>query len=183
MSEQPTKIETELQFDDTPTGMASRWSVEMAAAAENQKKYLESGEKVVKRFLDNRSEMQGEGQTRVNLFSSNVQTLQALLYGKEPKVDVKRKFADPNDDIARIGGEAFGRPGGLKRDRGGQQEDGNPYRFFHGVRGSFLRFGRNLPPMNIQVNSSRARRFDSGGHIREKIRCFLSFSPLPGAIV
>jgi len=102
MSEQPTKIETEQQFDDTPTGMASRWSVEMAAAAENQKKYLESGEKVVKRFLDNRSEMQGEGQTRVNLFSSNVQTLQALLYGKEPKVDVKRKFADPNDDIARI---------------------------------------------------------------------------------
>jgi len=106
---QVTKIETEQQFDDTPTGIASKWSVEMNAAAENQKKYLESGERVVKRFLDNRSEMQGEGQTRVNLFSSNVQTLQALLYGKEPKVDVKRKFADPNDDIARLGGEVLQR--------------------------------------------------------------------------
>ena len=109
MSEQPTKIETEQQFDDTPSGIAAKWTVEMAAAAENQKKYLESGEKVVKRFLDNRSDMPSEGDTRVNLFTSNVQTLQALLYGKEPRVDVKRKFADPNDDIARVGGEVLQR--------------------------------------------------------------------------
>lgn len=106
---QVTKIETEQQFDDTPTGLALKWTVEMNAAAENQKKYLESGEKVVKRFLDNRSDMKSDGETRVNLFSSNVQTLQALLYGKEPKVDVKRKFADPNDDIARLGGEVLQR--------------------------------------------------------------------------
>jgi len=50
-----------------------------------------------------------EGDTRVNLFTSNIQTLQALMYGKEPKVDVKRKFADPNDDIARVGGEVLQR--------------------------------------------------------------------------
>jgi hypothetical protein len=109
MSEQPTKIETEAQFDDTPTGMAAKWSVEMKAASENQKKYIETGEKVVKRFLDNRSDVKTDADTRVNLFSSNVQTLQALLYGKEPKVDVKRKFADPNDDIARLGGEVLQR--------------------------------------------------------------------------
>ena len=106
---QITKIETESQFDDTPTGLALKWSTEMGAAEENQKKYVENGEVVVKRFLDMRSDMRGDGSTRVNLYTSNVQTLQALLYGKEPKVDVKRKFADPNDDIARVGGEVLQR--------------------------------------------------------------------------
>ena len=103
------KIETEAQFDDSPTGLALKWNAEMVAAAENQKSWIEAGEKVVKRFLDNRSDLRSDGDTRVNLFTSNVQTLQALLYGKEPKVDVKRKFADPNDDIARVGGEVLQR--------------------------------------------------------------------------
>jgi hypothetical protein len=106
---QITKIETESQFDDSPSGLALKWSTEMGAAEENQKKYVENGEVVVKRFLDMRSDMRGDGSTRVNLYTSNVQTLQALLYGKEPKVDVKRKFADPNDDIARVGGEVLQR--------------------------------------------------------------------------
>jgi len=103
------KIETEAQFDDSPTGLALKWNAEMVAAAENQKSWVEAGDKVVKRFLDNRSDLRSDGDTRVNLFTSNVQTLQALLYGKEPKVDVKRKFADPNDDIARVGGEVLQR--------------------------------------------------------------------------
>jgi len=103
------KIESEQQFDDTPEGLAARWNAEMKAAQENQKVWIESGDRVVKRFLDNRSDLRFDGQTRVNLFTSNVQTLMALLYGKEPKVDVKRRFADPNDDIARVGGEVLQR--------------------------------------------------------------------------
>lgn len=110
-NEPVSKIDSEEQFGYSPEGLAAKWSVEMNAAEENQKKFIESGDRVVKRFLDLRG---GEGQrydgdTRVNLFSSNVQTLQSLLYGKEPKVDVKRKFADPNDDVARVGGEVLQR--------------------------------------------------------------------------
>ena len=104
-----TKIESEEQFSDSPTGIALKWQAEMDAAEQNQKTWLESGEKVVKRFLDNRTDYRTEGDTRVNLFTSNVVTLQALLYGKEPKVDVKRRFADPNDDVARVGGEVLQR--------------------------------------------------------------------------
>jgi len=66
------KIETEAQFDDSPTGLALKWNAEMVAAAENQKSWVEAGDKVVKRFLDNRSDLRSDGDTRVNLFTSNV---------------------------------------------------------------------------------------------------------------
>jgi hypothetical protein len=102
-------MESQDQFEYSPTGLAAKWSAEMAAAEENQKYALESGAKVVKRFLDNRSELRNDGETRVNLFTSNVQTLQALLYGKEPKVDVKRRFADHDDKVARLGAEILQR--------------------------------------------------------------------------
>ena len=104
-----TKIDSSDQFPDTPEGIAARWSVEMKSAEENSKTWIDSGKTIVKRFLDNRQDMRSEGDTRVNLFTSNIQTLQALMYGKEPKVDVKRKFADPNDDVARVGGEVLQR--------------------------------------------------------------------------
>jgi hypothetical protein len=107
--ENSQKIESERQFDDSPEGIASKWSVEMKAAADNSQPWIDAGDKTVKRFLDMRNDQRSEGDTRINLFSSNVQTLQALMYGKEPKVDVKRKFADPNDDVARIGGEVLQR--------------------------------------------------------------------------
>ena len=103
------KIENAEQFDDSPTGWAERWDVEMKGAEENQKRWIESGEKVVKRFLDNRDDARSEGDTRVNLFTANVQTLRALLYGKKPQVDVKRRFADPGDDVARVAGEILQR--------------------------------------------------------------------------
>ena len=107
--ENTQKIESETQFDDSPEGTASKWTVEMKAAQDNSQPWIDAGDKIVKRFLDTRNDQRSEGDTRINLFSSNVQTLQALMYGKEPKVDVKRKFADPNDDIARVGGEVLQR--------------------------------------------------------------------------
>jgi hypothetical protein len=96
------------QFPDTTHGWADRWRVEMDSAEENQRKWVERGDKVVKRFLDNREATVG-GDTRINLFTANVQTLQALLYGKTPQVDVKRRFADPGDDQARVAGEILQR--------------------------------------------------------------------------
>ena len=102
-------IETQAEFEKDPTGQAKRWYVEMKAAQENQKSFLERGDKVIKRFVDDRTGERREGDTRVNLFTANVQTLRALLYGKTPSVDVKRRFADPNDDGARIAGEILQR--------------------------------------------------------------------------
>ena len=103
-------IETAKQFPDDAVGWAQRWNVEMNAAKENQRAWTERGDRVVKRFTDDREgDTRLAGETRVNLFTANVQTLRALLYGKTPQVDVKRRFADPNDDIARVAGEMLQR--------------------------------------------------------------------------
>ena len=102
-------IESQDEFTKTPSGQARRWSVEMKAAQENMKSFLDRGDKVIKRFVDDRSGERRDGDTRVNLFTANVQTLRALLYGKTPAVDVKRRFADPDDDPARMAGEILQR--------------------------------------------------------------------------
>jgi hypothetical protein len=101
--------ESATSFEKNPRGQARRWHVEMKAAEENQKDWLERGDKIVKRFLDDRTGERRDGDTRVNLFTANVQTLRALLYGNTPKVDVKRRFADPGDDGARLAGEMLQR--------------------------------------------------------------------------
>jgi hypothetical protein len=49
------------------------------------------------------------GETRVNLYTANVQTVRAIMYGKTPKVDCARRFADSADDVARVSAEVFER--------------------------------------------------------------------------
>jgi hypothetical protein len=45
----------------------------------------------------------------LNLFTANTQTLESLLFGKTPQVDVERKYADSADDIARVAAEILER--------------------------------------------------------------------------
>ena len=106
----PDTIERSSQFDKTPTGWAELWFIEMKSADADQKRWQERGDKVIRRFVDEREgEQKGRGDTRINLFTANVQTLRALLYGKTPNVDVKRRFSDPGDDGARLAGEILQR--------------------------------------------------------------------------
>ncbi len=90
-------IESRAQFKDTPQGLQERWTIEIQAARENVKKFHSTGDKVVKRYLDERENENGP-RSRLNLFHSTVVTQRALLYGKQPTVDVDRRFADADDD-------------------------------------------------------------------------------------
>lgn len=83
-----------------PQAQVSRWAVEFAAAREDVEKWHQRGAKIVQRFKDERK--RADRNTRWNLFSSNVQTQMALLYGQVPKVDVSRRFGDAQDDVARV---------------------------------------------------------------------------------
>lgn len=105
------KIETADQYAQTPTGQASYWEVEMAASKEELEAFHTRGDKVNKRFVGQGSGEQKISETsyKVNLFTANVQTLRSLLYGKTPNVEVKRRHADPGDDIARLAGEMLQR--------------------------------------------------------------------------
>jgi hypothetical protein len=74
--------------------------------------YHNMARRAVAAFLDSRGEYQNDRRIpnyRVNLFNSNIKTLQATLFAKMPKVEADRRFLDPNDEIARVAGEMMTR--------------------------------------------------------------------------
>lgn len=82
-----------------------KWQDELETAKKWFRKFQKDGDKIVKAYLDERTSQDDEfGMTssRLNLFHSNVTTLMAMLYGQIPKVEVTRRFADANDDAARV---------------------------------------------------------------------------------
>ncbi len=108
------QIDSRKDFKDTPTGWYRRWDSEMVAAGKRVKKWHKQADKIQARYADRRGmqgsrgystdEVGGGGNAfRVNLFNANVNTLRSMLYGSTPKVDVSRRFADSDDDAARVG--------------------------------------------------------------------------------
>ena len=103
------QIEKASQFDDSPEGWQARWTVEMAAADKELRDWWKRGDEIIKIYIDDRRMTHDSSDTRVNLFSANVQTVRSLLYGQTPRSDVKRRFNDPGDGVARVGGEMLQR--------------------------------------------------------------------------
>jgi hypothetical protein len=95
-------------FKDTPDEQARRWSMELSAARKEVEAWHNSAKKILERFKDERQASEN-GDTRWNLFTSNIQTQRAMLYGRPPQVSVDRRFADANDDVARVAGEMLRR--------------------------------------------------------------------------
>jgi len=109
-----SNIKTSREFKNTPTGWYKRWATEMVAADKRIRKWHRQSDKIQARYADRRGMQGSQGyatdevsagnrQFRVNLFNSNVNTLRSMLYGSTPKVDVNRRFADADDDAARVG--------------------------------------------------------------------------------
>lgn len=76
------------------------WIKELEASAKMMERMHTQGDKVVQRFLDQRDSDTDES-SAVNLFWANVSTLMSTLFARLPRVDVKRRFDDYEDDIAR----------------------------------------------------------------------------------
>jgi hypothetical protein len=103
-------IERASEFEETPTGWAQRWEMELAASKKWLKTWQKQSNKVVERFLDDREKNSPDDlTTKLNLFNANIITLQSMLYGRMPKVEVDRRFADQDDDIARVAGQILQR--------------------------------------------------------------------------
>ena len=96
------------QFPDSPRGWHSRWKAEFTAAQKALKEFHSRGEKIIRRFRDERDDA-NKTETRWNLFTANIQTLEAMLFGQTPKTNCTRKFADADDDLARVGAEILER--------------------------------------------------------------------------
>lgn len=97
--------EQEVENGNTESANASaqRWTQEFASARKPLEQWHMSAEIIDKEFRNEAETNTGE--TRLGVFTSSVQTMQAMLYGQTPRVDVGRRFADAKDDDARMGGE------------------------------------------------------------------------------
>ena len=97
-------IESREQFDRP----ASYWHAEIRGSQRILAKWHKQGDRIVNRYLDHRTSDtevgrdRNAGRFKLNLFFANVKTLQSLLYGRLPKVDVSRRYNDANDDAGRV---------------------------------------------------------------------------------
>lgn len=86
---------------NSPEGIAQRWQKEIAAADKEQLKFHEDSERIIKAYLDKRDTLQ-EGESRVNMFWSTIETMKSSLYVRPPQASVARNYVDPTDDVARV---------------------------------------------------------------------------------
>jgi hypothetical protein len=96
----------ESAFADSPQGWASRWQLELKTAREALADFYKVGKEVDQALRD---EKENQGGRRLCLFPSNNQTIGAMLFGRTPQASVGRKFADSDDDDARVASEMLER--------------------------------------------------------------------------
>jgi hypothetical protein len=87
--------------DNSPQEKYARWRDEVILSEKEFDTFWTRGRKTVRRFLDER-ENDDEGARKFNIFTSNVGIMESGLYSKVPKVTVKRRFNQSNDDVGRI---------------------------------------------------------------------------------
>jgi len=112
MGAQVVDIDAAEKREKTPAQWHKHWQKEMSAANKRLRTYLQQGNKVVQRYLDERGSTepnQGNVPSRLNLFHKNISTMEAMLYGSTPQIDVMREHYDPDDDDARVAALLFQR--------------------------------------------------------------------------
>lgn len=107
LTDKKANFERDEKGELTPEGWQSLWEVELSASKDWLERWHTRGTEINKIFLDERDGNSSE--KRLNLFTSNVETLQSLLYGKIPQASVSRRFGDAKDDPARVAGQMIER--------------------------------------------------------------------------
>ena len=87
--------------DKNPDTKYRRWRDEIAKAEKELRDFHDSGQKVVKRYLDERDGTEGAVR-KFNIFTANVGIMQSSLYANIPKVSITRRFDQFMDEPARV---------------------------------------------------------------------------------
>lgn len=87
--------------NSNPQEKYARWRDEVVLAEKEFEEFWNRGRKTVRRFIDDRGAEDSDAR-KFNIFTSNVGILESGLYSKVPKVTVKRRFNQSNDDVGRI---------------------------------------------------------------------------------
>jgi hypothetical protein len=110
-----SNIQARSDYKNTPSDQFKYWEEELGASHKRNKKWQKRGDRIIRRYTGGASNQEdvnasSEGmQARLNLFHSNTATLQSMLYGNTPKVDVSRRNLDANDDIGRVAADMMDR--------------------------------------------------------------------------
>jgi len=81
--------------------MAQYWKGEISAVEQVQEVWHKRGDTILKRYRDERTMADQQGQRRMNLLWSSVQILKPAVYAKVPQAICERKFQD-KDPVGRI---------------------------------------------------------------------------------
>ncbi len=101
--------------EKTPAEWHKFWTKEMEASEKRLRKFSKQGNQITRKYLDKRdgTELTTSNATnqpyRLNIFHSNIKTLQSMLFGNVPKIEVGREHHDPDDDVARVASMLFQR--------------------------------------------------------------------------
>lgn len=160
-------VDKEVEKKD-PAAQQKRWSMEIEAAKKHLRDWHKEGDAVIRKFLDDRKGEDsplGEIMVRLNLFHSNIVTMMSMLYGRIPKVEVNRRFADADDDVARVAGEILTRI--LNTDIEVAGEDIASV-FRNGLQDRLLP-GLGTARLQYQFRSEKAAQTDGGDESGERI--------------
>ena len=94
-------IKSIIEANSDEAKLYRRWSAEIVAAEKEVEKWHKQAWRVVKRYKDERDGADTMNR-KFNVFSTNVDIMQASLFSKIPKAMVTRRFGQMDDDAARV---------------------------------------------------------------------------------
>ncbi|MFN7537542.1 MAG: hypothetical protein ACK5QN_07635 [Burkholderiales bacterium] len=83
----------------SPVDASTKWLAELKLAKREDEKFIERGDRIIRRYRDDRKNFTTYGK-RFNILWSNVETLKPALYGKTPRAEVSRRWKD-SDPVGR----------------------------------------------------------------------------------
>ena len=82
-----------------PVDASTKWLAELKLAKREDEKFIERGDRIIRRYRDDRKNFTTYGK-RFNILWSNIQTMMPALYGKTPRAEVSRRWKD-SDPVGR----------------------------------------------------------------------------------
>ena len=104
--------ESKVDPKDTPASKYKYWAEELNNSMKARQPWWKKADKIVNRYIGKSSAHSRDENSSgfdLNLFHSNTKTLGDMLYGNTPKIDVSRRYAQPNDDVGRVAAEMMDR--------------------------------------------------------------------------
>ena len=93
---------------DTSRRLAAYWKAQVKSVDEANARWHKRGDKIVKRYKDERDQAAEEGTRRLNMLWSNVQIIHPAIYGRRPLPIAERRFLD-HDPVGRLSAQMIER--------------------------------------------------------------------------